>query len=240
MAKLDLIQYYQTDPKWKNHDYSAKGETTTIGAEGCGTTCAAMVIATLVDKNVTPITTSDWSKSRGYKALKQGTYYAYFKPQMAEYGIKCEMMNNKNAYHDKNAAVHKEVKNALEEGDLVIVVFGVGEYTNSGHYAIFQELDGDKVIIKDPWNKKPNLLKKNFDDAMYQVKYCWRVYVPEKFKEDTEVVVRENIIVDDKEYTVDMINKDGYTYIKTRDIGVIFNMDVSNKGGIPILKKKDR
>lgn len=222
MAKLDLIQYYQTDNRWKNHDYSAKGEKTTIGAEGCGTTCAAMIIATLVDKKVTPVTTSDWSKSKGYKALKQGTYYSYFKPQFAEYGIKCEMMNSKNVYHDKNAKVHTEVKQALKEGDLVIVVFGVGEYTNSGHYAIMQELDGDKVIIKDPWNKKPNLLKKNFDDAAYQVKYYWRVYVPEKFKEDDELIVRENIIVDGEEYTVDMINKDGYTYIKTRDIGAIF------------------
>jgi predicted double-glycine peptidase len=236
--KLDLIQYYQTDPKWKNHDYSTKGEKTTIGAEGCGTTCAAMVIATLADKNVTPITTSEWSKSHGFKALKQGTYYSYFKPQFAEYGIKCEMMNSKNVYHDKNEKVHKEVRKALEEGDLVIVVFGVGEYTNSGHYAIMQELDGDKVIIKDPWNKKPNLLKKNFDDAAYQVKYYWRVYVPEKYKEDDEVVENINIEVDGLDYTVQAINKDGYTYIKTRDIAVACGYDVSNKGATPILTKR--
>lgn len=236
--KLDLIQYYQTDPKWKNHDYSAKGEKTTIGAEGCGTTCAAMVIATLADKNVTPITTSEWSKSHGFKALKQGTYYSYFKPQFAEYGIKCEMMNSKNVYHDKNAKVHKEVRKALEEGDLVIVVFGVGEYTNSGHYAIMQELDGDKVIIKDPWNKKPNLLKKNFDDATYQAKYYWKVHVPEKYKEDLEMVENINIEVDGLDYTVQAINKDGYTYIKTRDIAVACGFDVSNKGKTPILTKK--
>lgn len=238
MAKLDLIQYYQTDPKWKDHDYSAKGEKTTIGAEGCGTTCAAMIIATLVDKKVTPVTTSDWSKSHGFKALHQGTYYSYFKPQFAEYGIKCEMMNSKNAYHDKNAKVHKEVKKALQEGDLVIVVFGAGEYTTSGHYAILQELDGDKVIIKDPWNKKPNLLKKNFDDVIYQSKYYWRVYVPDKYKEDLEVVENINIEVDGLDYTVSAINKDGYTYIKTRDIAVACGYDVSNKGATPILTKK--
>lgn len=238
--KLDLIQYYQTDPKWKNHDYSAKGEKTTIGAEGCGTTCAAMIIATLADKKVTPVTTSDWSKSHGFKALHQGTYYSYFKPQFAEYGIKCEMMNSKNAYHDKNAKVHKEVKKALEEGDLVIVVFGVGEYTSSGHYAIMQELDGDKVVIKDPWNKKPNLLKKNFNEAMYQVKYCWRVYVPEKFKEDDEVVVQSMIEIDGNESTVSMIYKDNRAYVSVRELATLLKYDVSSNGKVPILKKKDR
>lgn len=238
--KLDLIQYYQTDNRWKNHDYSAKGENTTIGAEGCGTTCAAMIIATLADKKVTPVTTSDWSKSKGYKALKQGTYYSYFKPQFAEYGIKCEMMNSKNVYHDKNANVHKEVRKALEEGDLVIVVFGVGEYTNSGHYAIMQELDGDKVIIKDPWNKKPNLLKKKFDDVAYQVKYYWRVYVPEKYKEDQYMVENINIEVDGLDYTVQAINHEGYNFVKVRELAKICGFDVSNEGKNPILKKKDR
>lgn len=52
------------------------------------------------------------------------------------------------------------------------------------------------------------------------------------------MVVRENIIVDDKEYTVDLINKDGTTYLKTRDVAAIFNMNVSSKGKTPILTKK--
>lgn len=32
------ISYLQTDPKWKNHNYSAKGEKKTIGSAGCGVT----------------------------------------------------------------------------------------------------------------------------------------------------------------------------------------------------------
>lgn len=238
--KLEPIQYYQTDKRWSNNDYSAKGEKTTIKAEGCGVACSAMVIASLADKKVTPATTAAWSLKNGYKALRQGTYYSYFKPQMAEYGIKCEMMNSKNAYHDKNAKVHNEVKNALQNGDWVIVVFGVGEYTNSGHYCLMYGMDGDNVLIRDPWNTKPNLLKKNFDDAAYQAKYYWKVTLPEKYKEDDEVIVRENIIVDDKEFTVEMINKDGFTFLKTRDVASIFNMDVSNKGGTPILTSKNK
>ena len=75
------VSYLQTDSKWKNHNYSAKGENKTIGSSGCGVTAAAMVIATLKDNNVTPITTAEWSMAHGYKALNQGTYYTYFVPE---------------------------------------------------------------------------------------------------------------------------------------------------------------
>lgn len=238
MSKFEPILYMQTDNRWSDLDYSAKGEKTTIKAEGCGIACSAMVIASLTDKKVTPVETADWSLKHGYKAPHQGTYYSYFKPQMAAYGIKCEMMNSKNAYHDKNAKVHKEVRKALEDGDWVIVVFGVGEYTNSGHYCLMYGLEGNDVLIKDPWNKKPNLLKKNFDEAAYQSKYYWRVHVPEKYKEDLEVIENINIEVDGLDYTVSAINKDGYTYIKTRDIAAACGFDVSNKGKTPILTKK--
>ena len=57
-------------------------------------------------------------------------------------------------------------------------------------------------------------------------------------KDDDEVVEKSIILVNDKEYTVEMIRKDGTTYIKTRDIAQVLDMDVSNKGKIPVLNKK--
>ena len=84
------IYYMQTDSRWKNHNYSASGEKKTIGSSGCGVACSAMVIATLKDKNVTPVHTAEWSMTHGYKALNQGTYYTYFVPQFKEYGFECK------------------------------------------------------------------------------------------------------------------------------------------------------
>jgi cytochrome c-type biogenesis protein CcmE len=103
-----------------------------------------------------------------------------------------------------------------------------------------QKLDGDKVIIKDPWNKNPDLLKKKFDDAMYQVKYCWRVYVPEKFKEEEELVVQGMIEIDGNESTVSMIYKDNRAYVSVRELATLLKYDVSSNGKVPVLKKKDR
>ena len=238
--KLEPVQYYQTDPKWADNDYSAKGEKTTIKAEGCGIACSAMVIASLADKKVTPETTAKWSLDHGYKAPHQGTYYAYFKPQMAAYGIKCEMMNSVNCYGKPNDPVHQKVWKALDSGNWIISVAGKGDFTSSGHYILCWGLDQNNVLIKDPYNKKAICSKMPWEQFIKQQKYYWEVQLPEKYKEDLEVVERIEIEVDGENFSVDAINKDGYTYIKTRDIGAACGFEVSNKGKMPILKKKDR
>ncbi|AMJ40710.1 C40 family peptidase [Anaerotignum propionicum] len=55
---------------------------------------------------------------------------------------------------------------------------------------------------------------------------------------DDEVVTREKIIVNGKECEVDMIRKDGVTYIKTRDIAELLGLKVGNKGSVPTLERK--
>ena len=238
MGKFEPIHYYQTDPKWANHDYSAKGEKTTIKAEGCGTTCSAMVIASIADKKITPVDTAEWSKKNGYKALKQGTYYSYFKPQFAEYGIECNMMNSANCYGKPNDAVHNKVKDTLSKGNWVISVAGKGDFTSSGHYILCHGLENGNVLIKDPYNTKSICSKMPWDRFIKQQKYYWEIKLPEKYKEDDEVVENINIEVNGLDYTVQAINKDGYTYIKTRDIAVACGYDVTNKGKTPVLTKK--
>ena len=56
--------------------------------------------------------------------------------------------------------------------------------------------------------------------------------------EDEEMVEKDTIIVNGKKYQVDMIRKDGITYIKTRDLAEALDLEVSNQGKIPVLNKK--
>ncbi|WP_312048112.1 C39 family peptidase [Anaerotignum sp.] len=228
----------QNDSKWASHDYSAPGEKTTIKAEGCGITCAAMVIATLADKNVTPVTTAEWSKKRGYKAKGQGTYYSYFKPQGAAYSIEITMLNSTNIYGSPTSKFHELAKAAVERGDLVIACMGKGNWTTSGHYVLWYGMEGGKVQINDPWSTKPAQTNVDYNLFKSQVKFYWVVKVPDEFKEDDEVVEREKIIVYGKECEADMIRKDGTTYIKTRDVAELLGLKVGNKGKIPVLEKK--
>jgi len=52
------------------------------------------------------------------------------------------------------------------------------------------------------------------------------------------MVTKESIIYNEKTYTVEMIRKDGITYIKTRDIARILGLSVGSQGKTPVLRDK--
>ena len=55
---------------------------------------------------------------------------------------------------------------------------------------------------------------------------------------EEEMVTKESIIYNDKKYTVEMIRKDGVTYIKTRDIARVLGLSVGSRGKTPVLQDK--
>jgi len=188
------ISYLQTDPKWKNHNYSAKGEKKTIGSSGCGVTASAMVIATLKDKSVTPVTTAEWSMGHGYKALNQGTYYSYFVPQFSVYGIDCRMLNQTNLYGKSSSAAHTEALNALKKGNWVIACMGKGNWTSSGHFILLYKYENGYVYINDPASVNAARTKNTWTLFSRQVKYMWVITVPDSLKIKTPVNSIHNIM----------------------------------------------
>lgn len=170
------IVYMQTDPRWKNVDYSAPGEKTTIGGSGCGPTCAAMLIETLTGKTFTPVDACKWSLEHGWKALNQGTYYAYFVPQFEAFGIGCQMLNGSNIYGGKNSAeaVHARAFELLKQGYYLIACMGKGLWTRSGHFIVVWWEDG-KVRINDPASTKEVRLNGDLATFKSQVKYYWAI-----------------------------------------------------------------
>lgn len=176
------VSYLQKDSKWKNHNYSAKGENKTIGNAGCGVTASAMVIATLKDKNVTPVTTAEWSMAHGYKALNQGTYYTYFVPQFKQYGITCRQLNTSNLYGKSSSSAHIEALNALKNGNWVIACMGKGNWTSSGHFILLYKYENGYVHINDPASLKADRVKNTWDLFAKQVKYLWTVEVHNNLK----------------------------------------------------------
>lgn len=180
------VSYLQTDSKWKSLPYRVPGETATIGSSGCGPTCAAMVIATMKDSCITPVETCKWSIDHGYKALKQGTYYSYFKPQLAAYGIECKQLLGSRILNQPNHAIHEQVKKYLSEGYYVIALMGPGNWTSGGHFVLLWGWD-DKVRINDPASTKDKRL--NGDPATFrnEVRNYWLVDARTFNKEDEEV-----------------------------------------------------
>lgn len=177
------VSYKQGDQRWGRKPYRVPGEISTIGSAGCGPTCAAMVIATLKDKMVTPETTCAWSVAHGYKALKQGTYYSYFKPQLAAYGIDCRQLLGSRIINQPAHPVHEQVKQYLQQGYWIIALMGPGTWTKGGHFVLVWDWDS-KVRILDPASSADRRL--NGDPAAFrkEVRCYWLVDAREYNKED--------------------------------------------------------
>ena len=56
--------------------------------------------------------------------------------------------------------------------------------------------------------------------------------------EAEEVVEKDTIIINGKEYEVNMIRKDGVTYIKTRDLAQADGIEVGSQGRTPVIATK--
>ena len=143
------VSYLQTDPRWKALPYQVPGETATIGGSGCGPTAAAMLVETLTGKTFTPVDACKWSVEHGYKAKGQGTYYGYFAPQFAAFGIKCWQLSWTNVYHNPASKVHDQALEYLKQGYYLIALMKQGTWTSGGHFIVVWWADG-KIRINDP------------------------------------------------------------------------------------------
>lgn len=180
------VSYLQTDARWAKKPYRVQGENSTIGSAGCGPSCAAMLISTLTGKTYTPEDACKWSVDHGYKALNQGTYYSYFEPQFAAFGISCKMLNWEKTYGKPDHPNHEKVVGKLKEGYYAIALMNKGLWTSSGHFVVLWWQDG-KVRINDPASTKDARLNGDIQTFRSQVKYYWLVDARAYNKEEEEM-----------------------------------------------------
>ena len=193
------VLYMQTDRRWKDQPYRVPGENATIGGSGCGPACAAMVISTLTGQEVTPVDTCAWSVAHGYKALNQGTYYGYFPPQLAAYGIQCKRLNTVSAYGKPELSVHDEAEDLLRDGYYIIACMGKGLWTRSGHFVLVWWADG-KMYINDPASTKQERTQGDRDTFRSQVKYYWLVDARNHNKGDNQLTEEQVRAIVREEY----------------------------------------
>lgn len=188
------VSYLQNDPRWKDKPYRVPGETSTIGSAGCGPTCAAMLIETLTGKTFTPEDACNWSIAHGYKALKQGTYYSYFKAQLKHFDIDCEQLDWTSTYGKPNHANHQRALELLKQGYYLIALMNKGTWTSSGHFVLVWWADG-KIRINDPASTKDARINGDPYDFRSEVKYYWwvdaRDYNNPKPKEDDDDMTQD-------------------------------------------------
>lgn len=139
------IYYSQVDNRWKGIQFSSRGDPRqTIGSSGCGPTCMAMILATWVNRAITPVECCRMAIHGGFRTPNDGTAWAYFPQVAANYGLKHQFGNTDQAVA------------AMREGALVVASMGRGYFTNSGHFILPYRVDGNIIICHDPANKNRN------------------------------------------------------------------------------------
>lgn len=226
------VSYLQTDPRWGSLDYSAPGEKTTIAASGCGPTAMAMVLATWADPSVTPKTECAWALAHGYKAPRQGTYYGYFEPAGARYGLRVTRLNYASLYGNATSAYHAQVKDALDRGELVIACMGPGNWTSSGHYVLVWGIQGDTIYINDPASTKAARTKGSWSLFRQQVKYYWTIERPDSVPGDDEQK-EDELNMTKKEFLDSLTNEEAYQLMQkaNRHAATLAEPDWSQKEG---------
>lgn len=182
------IDYKQYDTKWGSLSYAVDGEVSTIKSAGCGPTCLAMVLASIVSPYIDPVTCASWARMKGYKVYRSGTSYNYPVVQAAQYGVIVKRLNVSNVYGETTNIVHEQALSELHKGNWIIACMGKGLWTSSGHFVVAYGCDpGEYVYINDPASASKSRAYNKWSLFKSQVKYYWIVEVPEHIKNHENV-----------------------------------------------------
>lgn len=220
------IEYEQTDSRWRNIMYSPIGNyADNIGNSGCGPTCAAMVVATLRDRSVTPKEAAKWALAKGWVSPYDGTYWGFFKAYLGANGIECQQVSKE--FPEKAVA-------ALKKDRMVITSMGRGHWTTVGHFILAYGLspDGTKVKIHDP-NSEASYRELAWVES-YTAEAAQYWIIPEVWKLNINQLQIKDLD-NGKNIGVSAVNIDGTNYVKLRDFEKIANVTIGNEGATPTI-----
>lgn len=163
--------YLQWDKRWKSVMYSNHGDRDqTIGNSGCGPTSMAMILATWIDKAITPVETCALSQKHGFRTYDKGTAWDFYK-YVYEH---CEGFSR---FLQTGSIATLEA--ALREGALAVCSMNSNDknfWTKGGHFIVAVGADDTYFYANDP-NKSahPRKQAKNkFKSCMKQAFIFWR------------------------------------------------------------------
>ncbi|MCM1192266.1 MAG: C39 family peptidase [Butyrivibrio sp.] len=157
----DFPLFLQWDPRWGYVEY---GEESCIGLAGCGPTCLSMALYYLTgDESITPDRVSEYSMENGCYIAGTGTAWVLLEILPLEYGISVR----------QPAASESEMKAALDEGGVIILSMGPGDFTAAGHFIVVYGYDGSGFMVNDPNCVARSRVQWSYSEIEKQIKHMW-------------------------------------------------------------------
>ncbi|WP_458459242.1 peptidoglycan-binding protein [Pseudobutyrivibrio sp.] len=162
------VDYKQGDSRWGKKMYSSVGnKNQTFANSACGPTAMADLLATLVDKSITPETTAALALKWGDRTASSGTATSFFPHIQKEYGFK-KMVGTGSL---------TTLKACLDAGGYVVCRMGKGYWTKGGHYICAWKYDSKYIYCNDPASSTRK--SQNQSDFLAQRKDFW-CFFPER------------------------------------------------------------
>lgn len=158
---LEFPLFLQWDPRWGYVEY---GDGSCIGLAGCGPTCLSMALYYLTgDEGITPDIVAAYSMDNGYYVSGAGTAWGLLTDLPFKYGVRVSEPERSE----------QTIKNALDQGKVVICSMGPGDFTAAGHFIVIYGYDKDGFMINDPNCVARSKKRWTYGKIAAQIKHVW-------------------------------------------------------------------
>jgi hypothetical protein len=152
----------QWDERWGYVEYGSG----MIGYTGCGPTCLSMVVLYFTsDPQYTPLYMADMAVEKGYCVAGNGTSWTMMAEGPSNFGLTSTEL----------PMVEKKMTDALDEGKLIILNLGPGDFTTTGHYIVVTGYTDEGFTVNDPNSRERSAKTWTFQRLENQVKNLWAI-----------------------------------------------------------------
>lgn len=140
--------YYQGDDRWRKVQFTSCGKPSqTIGSSGAGPVAMAMVLATWVDKHITPVEMAKLAVDNGFRTMMCGTAWPFFKFVAEKYMFKKFVQTTRM----------DTLKEGLRQGALAICSMSSGDgnfWTQGGTFVVVVGYGDGYIYAFDPCKRQ--------------------------------------------------------------------------------------
>ena len=155
--------FLQWDKRWGCLAY---GDDSNVAISGCGPTTLAMAVVALTgNEEATPAAIAKFAMQEGYYMSGTGTMWSLMTEGAAAYGVRSEQINISQI----------EIKQHLDQGDIVICSVRQGDFTTGGHFILLYDYDDTGFCVKDPNRVSNSSRTWDYDTLSPQIKNLWTI-----------------------------------------------------------------